>query len=124
MNSGIAYGATFGLELDKAVGFAVSYQHNSFAYSGSATKSTVHQLLAELNVFSLLVLNGGFHFADVLKLEPGLRTADLGFGVHIGLDVSLTNHITAGVIGYCTFVLEQEDHHSILNLMVPVKYWF
>jgi hypothetical protein len=124
MNSGFAYQFTAGFEFKKALGFALTYQHNSFTYSGSTVTSTIHQLMLEANVFSLLVLNGGFQLADVLKLETGYRSADFGFGIHIGLDVNLNPHLTAGIVGYATQVLENEDHHTILNLMVPLKYWF
>jgi hypothetical protein len=124
MNSGFAYGGTFGMEFKKSFGAALTYEHNSFSYSDTNVTSTVSQIMLEANIFSLLVLNGGFHLAEVIKVQPGFRTADLGFGLHIGLDVSLTSHISAGFVGYWTLVGENEDHHSILNLMLPLKFWF
>ena len=124
LNSGYVYGFTFGMEQKKAFGFALTYQHNGLAYADSGIKTSIHQIIAEANVFSLLVLHGGFHLADVIKLQPGVRTADLGFGLHIGLDVTINAHLTAGITGYWTLVMEQDDHHSLINLMLPLKYWW
>jgi hypothetical protein len=124
LNSGFVYGATAGIEVLKTVGLGLTYQHSSLTYQDSGINTSVHQLLLEVNVFSLLILNGGFHIGDVIKFENGTRTADLGFGFHTGFDASLTEHLTVGIAGYVTFVLEKEDHHSLLNLMLPLKWWF
>jgi hypothetical protein len=123
-NSGFVYGATFGVEVQKAFGLALTYQRDSFSDTGTGLKSSVHQILLETNVFSLLVLNGGFQVGDIVKTEAGYKSADFGFGLHVGLDVSISAHVTAGITGYCTFVMEQDDHHTIINLMLPLKYWF
>jgi hypothetical protein len=124
LNSGFVYGATAGVEVLRTVGVGLTYQHSSLTYQDSGINTSVHQLLLEINAFSLLILNGGFHVGDVIKFENGTRTADLGFGFHAGFDAGLTEHLTIGVAGYVTFVLEKEDHHSLLNLMVPLKWWF
>lgn len=125
MNSGFAYGIKVGIEEKKAYGFALSYQHESMSFSGTDVSSTVNQILAEANVFSLLVLNGGFHAGDVIRLDSdGVRRSSVGTGVHIGIDVSINPHLTVGVVGYETFVLEPDDNHSLLSLLVPLKVWF
>jgi hypothetical protein len=124
MNSGFCFGATAGVEAYKAFGLALTYQHDAFAYSNSSVSSTIQQIMLELNAFSLLVLNGGLQVGDVIKFEPGTKEAALGMGAHLGLDISINSHLTAGVTGYLTFVMENNDHHSVINLIVPLKFWF
>jgi opacity protein-like surface antigen len=124
LNAGFVYGATAGVEVLKKIGLGLTYQRSSLTYSDSGVNTSVHQILFEVNAFSLLILNGGFHVGDVIKFDNGVRTADVGFGFHAGFDAGLTEHLTVGVVGYVTFVTEREDHHSLINLLVPVKYWF
>jgi hypothetical protein len=124
LNSGLVYGAPAGVEVLKSLGVALTYLHNSFTYQDTGINTSVHQILLEANVFSLLILSGGFHAGDVIKFQDKARTADFGLGFHLGFDASVTSHMTVGLAAYATLVTEKEDHHTLLNLMVPVKYWF
>ena len=117
---GVALGATVGFQLIPNLGVAATFIHDSLK-SGSVSVG-VNQYLLEGNFFSALFFPSGVHFGTVNTSLLGVSTSDMGFGLHTGLDIPLMPGITVGVAGYWTYVTTTNDKHSLLNILVPVKF--
>jgi hypothetical protein len=124
MNSGLVLGATAGYQLMPEFGVGLTYQHSALGISGLGTDVSVSQILAEANVFSLLLLHGGLHVGDVVTSIAGTSSSDLGLGVHLGFDIRVTEKLSAGFGAYWTYVTASNDKHSLFNFVVPLKIWF
>ena len=124
LNSGLVLGGTLGYQLIPEFGVALTYQHSALSLASTGTSVSVSQILAEANIFSLLLLHGGLHVGDVTTSALGASSSDFGFGAHLGFDLRLTDRVSAGLGGYWTYVTESNDKHSLFNLVLPLKFWF
>ena len=120
-SGGLAYGATAGFQLVPNLGVAATYIHDSMK-AGTSTVGN-HEFLLEGNFFSILFFPSGVHFGNVkTTFADGSSYSDFGFGAHTGFDLMLVHGISIGVSAYWTYVTHTDDKHSLVNVLVPVKF--
>jgi opacity protein-like surface antigen len=124
-SGGFAWGGTAGIQLVPTLGVAVTYINDSLKRSDNVGV-TESQILGELNFFSILFLPSGVHVGNVMTSTSGYSgsTSDLGFGAHTGFEFNLVQNVTIGVAVYYTYVTTQNDHHSLIDILVPLKFHF
>ena len=123
VNSGIAYGINAGIDTP-LIGFGLAFRHEKLTIWNTNSQQNITQFLLELNIFSYLLLNGGFQIGDIVAKTNDETSHSFGLGVHVGFDLHFTKDLTAGLGTYWTYVQQNSDKHSLFNLMIPLKYWF
>lgn len=123
VDSGTVWGATLGLRLLPMLSVAGTYLHDGLETTIGGADFTTNQWLLEANFFDLLFMNGGVHLGSVSTETLAAKSTDLGYGLHLGFDLHLTEQVSLGAAGYWTYVTA-DDKYATLNLMIPVKIWF
>jgi hypothetical protein len=119
-DGGLALGATAGFQLVPNLGLGATYLHDALK-SGSIDIG-VSQYLVEANFFSLLFFPSGVHIGSVHTSIGNASASDMGFGLHTGFDMNIAAGISVGVAAYWTYVTAENDKHSLLNVVVPIKF--
>ena len=124
VTGGLAVGATAGLQLVPNLGVAVTYLRNFEKFTNTTLDYGVSQYLVEFNFFSVLFFPSGVHIGQIHSDYNGATSNDLGFGLHTGFDVHIMGNMTIGGAAYWTYVTEQNNKHSVFDIVVPVKFHF
>ena len=124
VDAGLVYGGTIGYRLVPELGFAFNFQHSALETSTGSIDYKVNQYMGELNFFTVFFLQGGVHAGAVNTSVLGVSSTDFGGGAHLGIDVKLAEQVSVGVQAYYTYVTMENDKHSLLNFIVPIKVWF
>jgi hypothetical protein len=124
LDSGLVYGGTLGYHLMPEMGVAFTFQHSALETSVGSIDVGVNQYMGELNFFSVVFLQGGIHAGAVNTSVAGASSTDFGFGGHLGFDINLAQQLSVGIEAYYTYVTAENDKHSLLNFIVPIKVAF